>query len=158
MTRKSVLALGFELPSIEGFKTTSFGGNDSLLDPDIVAAELTLDTFHVEGSYDGLPLLTKTSSYHLRSFLQSWHIHITEALAAGKTVVFFLTNKKDQFYYSGKQTVFGAGRNEKTREEVCRVSNYDFLPVPLKNTIYARGHSMILTDPGNVLTGIWAEF
>ena len=43
--QKSVLAIGFDLPDVDGFETARVSDRHSLLDADVIAVELSVDEF-----------------------------------------------------------------------------------------------------------------
>jgi hypothetical protein len=101
LARKSIFAVGFDLPNIEGFETLTFSSGRSLLDADVIAVKLTLSEFQSYEEYDGRPLLSESSSFKYRELRQHWGKQIATALGAGKTVVFFLTELRISSFTPG---------------------------------------------------------
>jgi hypothetical protein len=157
LAKKSIFAVGFDLPDIEGFETLSFSSGRSLLDADVIAAELMLSEFQSYQEYDGRPLLSESSSFKYRELRQHWGKQIATALEAGKTVVFFLTEREDMFFYTGTRDISGTGRNQKITNIVSQASNYDFLPVKLVKASYGKRRSMVLDSGADLIAEFWSQ-
>ena len=157
--KKSVLAFGFDLPEIEGFETLNFSSDRSMLDADIIVAELSLEEFHLSGEFHaGTPIISESSSFVYRKTRESWKRQLDTALSLGKTVVLFLTARTDRYFYTGaKQNVGTAGRPRfSVTVEPC--SNYDFLPIALKRPQFVSGTSMTLDPGAHLLSEYWKKF
>jgi hypothetical protein len=148
---KSVLAIGFDLSSVEGFESANITDGRSPLDADVIAVELSLSDFGVgHDTYAGATLLSEHGSASFRTTQQHWASHVSNALKNGKTVVFFLTEKEVRYYYTGTKSVSGAGRSRVQTNHVAVCSNYSFLPFRLDNPIFGRGHAMVLDSGGEL--------
>jgi hypothetical protein len=156
---KSVLAFGFELPDIEGFETLNFSSERSMLDADIIAAQLSLDEFHLSGEfYAGTAILSESSSFSFRKTIESWRRQINTALSLGKTVVLFLTTRTDRHFYTGDRQNVGTAGRPRFSVMVAPCSNYDFLPVTLKRPQFVSGTSIKLDPGADLISQYWKKF
>jgi hypothetical protein len=156
--KKTVFAFGLNLPSVEGFEAVDFTDNRALLEADIIAIEPHLWDFGTEGRYEGTPKLTEHDSFEFRKLRQGWRPKLLSALEAGKTVVVFLTERADRFYYTGETQNRGTPGRPRMTSIVSACSNYDLLPLPLDSVEFGRGTSMVLSSSASSLSAYWKEF
>jgi hypothetical protein len=157
--KKSVLAFGFDLPDLEGFETLNFSSDRSMLDADVIAAELSLAEFHLSGqSYAGTPIISESSSFSYRKTVESWKRQLDTALSLGKTVVLFLTTRTDRHFYTGSKKNIGTAARPQMSATVAPCSNYDLLPVILKNPQFVNGTSIRLDPAGDIISDYWKKF
>lgn len=157
---KNILAYGFDLPGVDGFEPVELASLRSVLDADIIVAELSLLEFRNDygKSYAGRPILDSSSSFKFQQAKQGWATSVKAALSVGKTVVIFLTEMDQRYYYLGTKDVSGTGRNARVTNHVSPCSNYDFLPVELKGANFGPGERMKLTENKNILQSYWKYF
>jgi hypothetical protein len=156
---KALATFGFELAS-DVVDQHDLDSRTTLLDYDIALFRPTLDGF-MRGrleDYLGKPCLDDTASFQLREACAHWRREIKQAVETGKTVVVFLTEKRNVYIATGEKRHSGTGRNQKTTRIVEPVSNYSMLPVNATFT-NAAGSVVKLTDMGaRWLAPYWGDF
>ena len=156
--KRKVLAVGLNLPSVEGFDVVTMVSQKSWLDADVIVVEPNLSDFHIYGEYEGVPNISEASSATFRQLRQRWLPQVNAALASGKLVVFFLPHKVDRFYYTGTTQERGTPGRPRPTKIVGACSNYDFIPFKLKGLTIARGSEMVLDSGAEVVSAYWAAF
>jgi hypothetical protein len=160
MAKRTIYAVGLDLPSVDGFETLEMVSDASLLDADIILFSPTLDDFNgytYEG-FQGKPLFDHAASHKVSEQRAHWRRQISAAYESGKLIVVFLPERQDRYRYTGEVQLSGTGRNRQRTNMVDATSNYDFLPMTLTNITVGRGTGMRLTQKGSVIAPYWAEF
>ena len=135
----------------------AFRSKRSLLDCDVAVFEPPSE---IVGSreYKGKTALDETESFRFKESCNHWKGEISEALAAGKTVIVFLEPFRDFFVDTGEKTYSGSGRNQKTTTLVEPYDNYRWLPVPLADRTPATGTAIKPGRDLGVLRDYWTKF
>jgi hypothetical protein len=156
MARKTIFAVGFDLPDIDGFETFPITSDQSLLDADIIVFRPTLAPFASSlDSHHGRRLLNQHSSCSVEEKIGHWTAQIKSALEATKTVIVFLPQKEEVFRYTGDKTFSGTGRSRVATNIVTPVSNYDFLPIRFDEVVPGQGRAMKLASNAEIITAYW---
>ncbi|WP_313483689.1 hypothetical protein [Stutzerimonas kunmingensis] len=159
MSGKRIVTIGCELASSNATHV-SFRSKSSLLDFDIVLFKPLIDDFigYSTDYFQGKPSLSDTKSFQLRECCEHWRRELKEAVAAGKTVLVFLTELTSVYIDTGQRTYSGTGRNQKTTRHVTEYSNYTSIPAELKPVV-ANGLEMKLASSvAPPLAAFWNEF
>jgi hypothetical protein len=157
MAQKTIFAVGFDLPDIEGFETFPITSDQSLLDADIIVFRPTLAPFgsYMADSHQGRTLLDQHSSFSIEEKIGHWTAQIKSALEATKTVIIFLPQKEEVFRYTGNKTFSGTGRSRVATNIVTLVSNYDFLPIGFDEIVPGQGRAMKLASKAEIISAYW---
>ncbi len=158
MARKTIFAVGFDLPDIEGFETFSITSDQSLLDADIIVFRPTLAPFggsYLAETYRGRTLLDQHASFSIEEKIGHWTAQIKSALEATKTVIIFLPQKEEVFRHTGDKTFSGTGRSRVATNIVTLVSNFDFLPIGFEELVPGQGRAMKLASKAEIISAYW---
>lgn len=157
MARRTIFAIGLDLPEVDGFKCFPIKSDQSLLDADIIVFRPSLFPFRGYGmeEFSGRPVLSQSSSFEIKEKSDQWKAQIKVAFESGKTIVVFLPVKEEVFRYIGNRTYSGTGRNRTPTETVAPVSNYDFLPLKFDEFVPGQGQAMKLTSNADIISAYW---
>lgn len=157
MARKTIFAVGFDLPNIERFETIPITSDQSLLDADIIVFRPTLAPFgsYPTESYEGRTLFNRHSSFAVKEKIDHWTAQIKSAFEATKTIIIFLPQKEEVFRYTGDKMFSGTGRSRITTNNVAPVSNYDFLPFGIDEIVPGQGRAMKLASNAEIISTYW---
>lgn len=157
MADRKVISIGCQLPGGVA-ESHAFDSRTSLLDWDIIVFVPDIDgMLGYYEDYQGKPCLDDSRSFRLREASSHWKREIKEALAAGKTVFVYLTDRKDIFVATGTKDFSGAGRNARITRHVGPFNNYESLPFDLE-IVTAHGTEMQIVPGTTLLTSYWHEF
>lgn len=152
---KSVLYVGSDFPG-GVVEEVSFSSRRSLLDFDVVLFEPP--EIHSARRYQGKSSLDEAESFRLRESCDHWRGEISEALAAGKTVIIFLEPYRDFFVDSGERKFSGTGRNQQTTILVQPFDNYRWMPTRLEGMTPAAGKAIKPGKDLGVLAPFWSSY
>ena len=153
---KNILTVDCAIPGGFG-EQVAFFSKASLLDGDFVLFQPPILPDLAYESYQGKRLYPESSSFRIREAITHWRKELVEALTAGKTVVFLLSDVDQAFVYTGEQTTAGTGRNRQTTKTVEPVSNYDLFPFSTK-FVESRGTAMSLVVGDSLIYEYWRQF
>ena len=157
MAAKTIFTVGFHLPTKEIFQYQDFHSNVSLLDADIILFEPNLDyqTDYSNPRFQGKPSLSETSSNKCIESVKHWREELNTSFKSGKTIIIFLKEIEEVYYYTGKKDFSGTGRNQKITNIVALLDSYLMLPIDFKNKKVAKGKNIKFTKEANFLKPYW---
>lgn len=158
MSKKTIYAIGVELPDQEGFNVYDVKSDLSLLDADIILFRPTLEDFRADGHYHGRPLLSQHGSFEVAEKISHWAIQLRTAVDSGKTVVILLPEKNEFYRYTGEVRTSGSGRSQQRNNIVALVNNYQLIPWSLGDRVFGTGQGMQLAQKAEILARYWKAF
>lgn len=129
MSNLQILCIGVDLPPVEGIKHVDLLSKESLLDSDVIVVRPTLSRLKTDGTFQGLSMLDDDDSFRIQNALKEWWPRISNALNAGRTVIYMLPPLEKVAVDTGERTYSGTGRNRHTTKIVDEFDNYQFLPL-----------------------------
>ncbi len=157
MAKKKIVGIEFQVPGPVA-DYVSFDSGVSLLDWDIILFQPDVHAFlEYYETHQGKPALFESSSFRLRERVQHWRREIRDAVAAGKTVIVFLSELTEVFIDTGERTYSGTGRNRSTTRLIEPYDNYRSLPLKL-GPVRAKGKIMRLAQGADLIAGYWNKF
>ena len=157
MTSKTIFTVGFQLPTKDIFQYQSFHSNTSLLDADIILFEPNLDyqTNYSNPRFQGKPSLSETSSTNCIESAKHWREELNTSFKSGKSIIIFLKEIEEVYYYTGKKDFSGTGKNRQVTNIVALLESYLMLPLTFSNKKIAKGKNIKLTKEANLLKPYW---
>jgi hypothetical protein len=160
MGRRTIFAVGLDLPNVDGFDCIPIRSDMSLLDAGIIVFRPIFESFrwYSTEEYQGRTLLSQTSSFELKEKIDHWRNQIAAAFESGKTIVVFLPAKQEVFRHTGEEIISGTGHSMVRRHNVVLVNNYEFLPLKFDELVPGRGRAMKLAPDSEILAAYWQNF
>lgn len=153
--RKRILSIGFDFPGGEG-ESFSLRSDQSLLDADIIVFEPIIGSdYYVQTHYLGKPRLSESSSFTLVEDTGHWRSELSIAFEEGKTIFIFLSKFQEVYLDTGRKEYAGTGRNARVTTMVTPTSNYQAIPVELRNIVPKAGNEIRVTRDLGVLSACW---
>ncbi|MCW2242913.1 hypothetical protein [Azospirillum canadense] len=158
MAKKTIFAVGLDLPDVEGLECIGITDYRSLLDADIVAFRADMAHFSAPEEYNGKPLISSKDSANVVESKNHWRKQLSAAYEHGKTVVIFMTEKNERYYYTGRMEWSGTGKNSRGTNIVDQIDSTAFIPLKFDELTFASGSSMILSSAAEPVSIYWKEF
>ncbi|MDD4505210.1 MAG: hypothetical protein PHE60_02415 [Sulfurospirillaceae bacterium] len=157
MAQKTIFTVGFQLPTKDIFQYKDFHSNASLLDADIILFEpnLVYQTDYINGTFQGKPSLSESSSTQCLESVFHWREELKVAFENGKTIFIFMNAFEEIYYKTGKKEYSGTGRNTRTTNIVDLLSSYSMFPFDFKNKKLSIGKNIKFTLEGSFLKSYW---
>lgn len=153
--RKRILSIGFDFPGGEG-EFFSLRSDQSLLDADIIVFEPIIGSdYYVQTHYLGKPRLSESSSFALVEDIGHWRSELSIAFEDGKTIFIFLSKFQEVYVDTGRKEYAGTGRNARVTTMVTPTSNYQAIPLELRNIVPKAGNEIRVTRDLGVLSDYW---
>jgi hypothetical protein len=155
MSKRTIFAIGLNLPDVDGLEVFRIDSDHGLLDADIVIFRPELDSFNYsQEEYQGRTLLTERASFHLSEKIEHWRQQLRAAFEAGKTLIIFLPPREEVYRYTGSESMSGKVKTK----HVAAVTNYEFLPVRFDELTSGQGKAMRLAPRSEVIASYWERF
>jgi len=148
---KKIASIGYEIPGHSDL-LIDFSSKKSLMDYDVIIFAPILPYYNLSsvgnGSYLGKTCYGESGSFELGEDFNHWEKELTNALEAGKSVFFLLSDKEEFYVDTGSRSYSGSGRNRNTTINVKPGNNYEMLPVDIGKIIPASGKELVFTGNG----------
>lgn len=146
--QKSIATIGYQIPGNSNL-LLDFSSKKSLMDYDIILFSPILPHYQRslvdDGYFQGKICYGESGSFKLKSDLKHWKNELTNALHAGKTVFFLLSDKEEFFADTGQRTYSGTGRSRNTTINVAPGDNYELLPINIGDICSGSGKQIVFS-------------
>lgn len=158
--QRSIATIGYEIPGNSNL-LLDFSSRKSLMDYDIILFSPIIPYYQRssvdDGYYQGKICYGESGSFKLSGDLEHWRNELTNALNAGKTVFFLLSDKEEFFADTGRRTYSGTGRNRSTTINVAPGNNYELLPTSIGSICSGSGKQIVFSGPSS-FKGLYERF
>jgi hypothetical protein len=161
MSKQKVFIVGFhDLPEIEGLSSFDLLSDQSWLDADAIVVRPTFAGLTSYESYQGRRTLAEHDSFRVQSVVSNWSNKITNALNAGKTLVFLLPPLESVNVDTGERSYSGTGRNRQATMHVAQFDNYRFIPLSRekRKPVFESGSNIVRTRDIGPLAPLYARY
>lgn len=145
---KKIATIGYQIPGNSNL-LLDFRSKKSLMDYDIVLFSPNLPYYQLSsaesGYYRGLPCYGDSGSFELLEDMEHWKKELINALQAGKTVYFLMTNLENFYIDSGSRSSTGTGKNRVVSISVSPYNNYELLPIKIGKLVTGSGSKILPT-------------